>query len=127
MPVNAMTFYISPLAAHETSHTIGRHGPDVTNDQLLLRAQTGIAPDGSFAANPPGLSTRFGSNEKMVTAKNDVLDQIDAGNFTVAPNGEMTVKITSTDVYGQGISRGAPVGTFATNPSLQSTCLFLIC
>ena len=105
---------LNALTAHDTSHTIARHGPDLTDKQLLLRAQTGIAPDGSHLGNPPCMSTRFGSNEQMVIAKDDVLDQIAAGNYNDV-NGVRTVVINSSDVYGDGIARGAAAGTRPTD------------
>jgi len=105
---------LNALTAHDTSHTIARHGPDLTDEQLLLRAQTGIAPDGSHLGTPPSMSTRFGSNEQMVIAKDDVLDHIAAGNYNDV-NGVRTVIINSSDVYGDGIARGASAGTRPTD------------
>jgi len=107
---------LDALVAHQSSHTIGRHGPDVTDEQLLLRAQTGIAPDGSNLGSPPPLSTRFGSNEQMVIAKDDFFDEIDAGRYTTSNDGtERIVELLSSDVYGQGIQSGAPAGTLPTD------------
>jgi hypothetical protein len=34
------------LTSHPDAHTVGRHGPQVTDQQLEQRALTGVAPDG---------------------------------------------------------------------------------
>jgi len=104
---------LAQLTAHENSHTIARHGADITDAQLLVRAQTGITPDG-IIASVPSMSTRFSSNQKLVQAKNDVQNQFDNGNFTLDGN-DRIVKINSADVYGQGIAGGAPDGTLPTD------------
>jgi hypothetical protein len=49
------------LEARDGGHSLGRHGPDVSDDKLTERITTGVAPDGKFS--PTDTSTKFASHE----------------------------------------------------------------
>jgi len=50
------------LETRDHGHSLDRHGPEVTDDKLVTRLETGIAPDG-VKSPAPGLSTKFVSYE----------------------------------------------------------------
>jgi len=99
---------IRNLTAHPESHTLGRHGADVTDEQLLTRAQTGIAPDGS-KTSPPNFSSSFNSPQQVVRAQNDIQAQIirEGDNFQVNQDGSRTITISSSEAYGRGLPANA--------------------
>jgi hypothetical protein len=57
-------------------HSLLRHGPDLTDNQLVRRLKEGIAPDGSIAAQVPRGSTRFSSHEDWLQIREKVSEQI---------------------------------------------------
>ncbi len=58
------------LTSHPDAHTVGRHGPQVTDQQLETRALTGVAPGGSTLSGGaiPRLSSTFHSEGAMLRA-----------------------------------------------------------
>jgi hypothetical protein len=80
-PANAAadTAYKAAAQAYETadgSHSVGRHGPEVTDPQLLTRLNTGVAPDG--ANSPCPASTKFSNYEMYVKSRRAAMDAINA-------------------------------------------------
>lgn len=64
------------LEARDGGHSLARHGPDVTDDALKKRLDTGVAPDGAFCC-APGLSTRFVSYEEYLKTRTDAAAAMD--------------------------------------------------
>ena len=60
----------SHLTSHANAHTLGRHGGAVTDSQLITRARTGVAPDGSTLAGNriPPISSAFHSDDALLRA-----------------------------------------------------------
>lgn len=54
------------LTDHPNAHAVERHGGAVTDDQLITRARTGVAPDGSQAKMAPKFSSAFNSDALLV-------------------------------------------------------------
>ena len=81
---------IAKLKANQYAHTLERHGPDITTDQLKRRATEGIAPDNSFIPKfqggnrvgnvIPPLSSKFESAESLKLA----LDSVDTNTQAFA-------------------------------------------
>ena len=67
---NATNSRPAHLTSHPNAHTIERHGPQVTDQQLETRALTGVAPDGSTLSGNaiPPLSSAFHSEAAMLRA-----------------------------------------------------------
>ena len=64
---------LTKLTEHPNAHVLERHGHDVSDEALIKRANTGIAPDGSIIGNPanpyiPPLSSKFDSPSKLKQA-----------------------------------------------------------
>lgn len=70
------------LKYNNGSHAIERHGDHVTDEQLIHRARTGIAPDGNNGKKPPPLSSKFDNKENMMAAAN--VANIDGDKFKSA-------------------------------------------
>jgi HPt (histidine-containing phosphotransfer) domain-containing protein/aspartate carbamoyltransferase regulatory subunit len=60
----------------DKGHSLLRHGPDLTDNQLVRRLKEGIAPDGSIAAQVPRGSTRFNSHEDWLQIREKASEQI---------------------------------------------------
>jgi len=89
-------------------HAIARHGGAVTDEQLILRARTGIAPDGSVAQRTPD-STAFYTDGLLVEADQFLRQNyLDDAIANAAP-GQVRVKVTGD--MGTPVGRGyLPVG-----------------
>jgi filamentous hemagglutinin len=91
-------------------HALERHGGSVTNDQLRVRAQTGIGPDGSSTIRDgeiviPKTSTAFNSDELVVNTdvmiRNNYLDQA----IALSKSGADQVTIEGVEI-GSIVGRG---------------------
>ena len=106
---------VDRLTSHPTAHTLERHGPDVSNEALIRRANEGRAPDGSpfGVANPriEPMSSRFDSPEQLETALQNTGPGTPAFN-RVTPNSNtpnrMTVihQLPPGETYGSGVPAG---------------------
>ncbi len=63
------------LETAEHGHSLGRHGPELTNDQLKNRLTTGVAADGAFSPTP-GASTKFKSYETYLDTRQTVITEL---------------------------------------------------
>jgi hypothetical protein len=62
----------------EKGHSLLRHGPDLTDNQLIKRLKEGIAPDGKIESGTrvPGGSTRFSSHADWLQIREKASEQI---------------------------------------------------
>jgi hypothetical protein len=95
----------SHLTSHPDAHTVGRHGPQVTDQQLEHRALTGVAPDGTTLAGNrlPPLSSAFHTDRAMLRADAAVRGQPLQDKIAANPNA-VSHRIT-VDV-GEDVGRG---------------------
>ncbi len=63
------------LETAEHGHSLGRHGPELTNDQLKTRLTSGVAADGAFSPTP-GASTKFKNYETYIDTRQTVITEI---------------------------------------------------
>lgn len=59
------------LETAEGGHSLGRHGPEISDKGLKDRLSTGVAADGAFSPTP-GASTRFSSYEAYLETREEV-------------------------------------------------------
>ena len=113
------TTNLNLLTSHQNAHTLDRHGPDISDEALIRRANEGIAPDGSTRGGPrpdgtyfsPIMSSRFDSPQELQAALRHTREGTEAfANGIVNPNNpnRMTVTYSSTDgrTFGSGVARG---------------------
>ncbi len=93
------------LTSHPNAHTIERHGPQVTDQQLETRALTGVAPDGSTLTGNriPPLSSAFHSEGAMLRADSVMRGQ--PLQDAIATNPTATGHTITFDV-GENVGRG---------------------
>jgi HPt (histidine-containing phosphotransfer) domain-containing protein len=60
----------------DKGHSLLRHGPDLTDNQLVRRLKEGIAPDGSIAGKVPLGSTRFSNYGDWLQVREKASEQI---------------------------------------------------
>ena len=61
-------FRAEALEGAEGGHSLDRHGPDLTDQELKTRLDTGIAADGAFSPTP-GASTKFNSYQHYLDTR----------------------------------------------------------
>lgn len=96
---------LSALTSHPNAHTLERHGHDVTDEALIKRSQSGIAPDGSSSTTPPAYSSKFESQLRL----RDALQNTGPGTLGFNPSSTQTTfvqNITSTSSFGYGYPSG---------------------
>jgi RHS repeat-associated protein len=106
-------------------HAIERHGGSVTNDDLITRARTGVAPDKSVSRRDGDIvtpnATAFNSYRLLVESDNYLRDDYLDRAISLATN-QNTGKVPRT-VTLQGVDVGSPVGrgydSVGLTPNLQ--------
>ncbi|HBW51074.1 MAG TPA: WXG100 family type VII secretion target [Herpetosiphon sp.] len=87
------------LESADGGHSIARHGPEVSDQQLKDRLTTGYAPDGKLS--PTSASTKFNSYQDWERTRQSALDDIakrDGVDFSKPPApGEPTRYMTTVD------------------------------
>jgi hypothetical protein len=106
-------------------HAIQRHGGAVTDQQLITRALTGRAPDGSIRLNPktgdpilPPMSSAFHSDELLVLAEQTLRKKHLQKAIALSP-GQNIIRLNGIDLgfdLGRGFSR---IGSSKFRPDLQ--------
>jgi hypothetical protein len=101
---------LTELTQYPDAHVLERHGHDVTDEALIKRANSGIAPDGSFSgsvSNPykPPHSSKFESSAKV----KDALDNTRPGTTAFANGTQQgsTRIVTCTSTSGN-FGKGVP-------------------
>ncbi|WP_438470121.1 hypothetical protein, partial [Vibrio vulnificus] len=108
VPNKKLTAQLDRLRAE--GHALERHGGSVTDEQLFVRARTGVAPDGSKTRRGyTPTSTAFNSDELLVQAddflRNNYLDDA----IKNAEPGTLRIKVSADT--GVDLGRGyVPVG-----------------
>jgi hypothetical protein len=107
------------------SHSLFRHGPDLTDQQLTDRLKTGIGSDGNIA--PTDASTRFTSYQDWLNtrlaAEQDFLARSGLPSLTTPPTPGMPIQFPSSPVthaqpVGDGfVGTGTPVRASAQRPN----------
>ena len=112
---------IAFLTQNPSSHTLLRHGHDVTDDALIKRATEGISPEGLPNTFPGGgVATKFSSEQ----AVKDAIDNIKPGSQAFAakiqqPNGLWVAEAPGN--YGYGYSAN---GSGGPQQMLKVTAVF---
>jgi hypothetical protein len=91
----------------DNGHSLARHGPDIPEDALRRRVQTGMAPDGKFS--PTKASTKFSSHEDWIGTRQKGLDQISARegvDFSKPPSPGQKTTYTTVTEHGKPIDEG---------------------
>ena len=105
-------------------HSVARHGPDVSEQDLKKRLSNGTAPDGKFS--PAAKSSRFVSYGEWQTTRDAAFKQTATDNgvdfgpgFTKAPLPDAQTTFVTTVEHkrkiGEGF-RGKPPGVFKAHP-----------
>ncbi|MDD1510153.1 hypothetical protein [Pseudomonas sp. CNPSo 3701] len=119
--------HLDLITSHPNAHSLARHGGSVTDEQLLYRATSGIAPDGHVKAPNnktvvPPMSSAFHSDQLLVRADQAVRNG-GALQAAIAKNpGATIVTVKPADVGDLGISLGRGferVGGSKLNPELM--------
>ena len=93
------------LTSHPDAHSFSVHGGSVTDGDLMVRAKSGIKPNGATGPSVPPLSSAFHSDDLLVQADQFVRDN--ALQSAIARNpGSNTVRVTVDDVGDVGIYLG---------------------
>ncbi|MDY1014124.1 hypothetical protein SOM63_19120, partial [Pseudomonas viridiflava] len=93
------------LTSHPNAHSLGVHGSNVTDGDLMVRAKTGVKPDGAIGPSVPPLSSAFHSDDLLVQA--DQFVRNNALQKAIARNpGSDTVRVTADDVGDVGAELG---------------------
>jgi hypothetical protein len=67
------------LETRDGGHSLGRHGPAVSDQQLKDRITTGVAADGAFSpVGAGGLSTKFASHKDYIETRDAAVAAVDA-------------------------------------------------
>ncbi len=104
---------LTELTQNSKAHTLERHGHDVTDEALIKRANSGIAPDGSYIGNnpinppKPPYSSKFETPQQLQKALSNTRPGTPAFNNTPAINGRKTVihELTDGTTYGKGVPK----------------------
>lgn len=96
---------LNKLTSHPDAHTLERHGHDVSDEALIKRANTGIAPDGSTLATPPPYSSRFSSPNDVKRALQNTQPGTTAFNNAPNTNGTKVVIHSDSQPYGLGVPK----------------------
>ncbi|NVK83697.1 MAG: hypothetical protein HWE21_05215 [Cytophagia bacterium] len=97
---------LTKLTEHPNAHVLERHGHDVSDEALIKRANTGIAPDGSTipSGNPPPYSSKFSNTNTLKEALNNTQPGTSAWNSgTQSGNRRIVTYISSNGSLGKGV------------------------
>jgi hypothetical protein len=106
-------------------HALARHGGAIPDEQLVQRALTGYAPDGTVKLNPktgqpilPPMASAFNSDELLSFADNAVRQNYLERAAALSP-GQTVLRLEGVDL-GFDLGRGyARIGGSTFSPSLQ--------
>ena len=93
------------LIAHPDGHAFSVHGGGVTDADLIVRARTGVKPDGSTGPIPP-LSSAFHSDTLLVSADQSIRSGGGLANAIARQPGQSVVRVEAQDVGNLGMDLG---------------------
>ncbi|HEY4079574.1 MAG TPA: LysM peptidoglycan-binding domain-containing protein [Burkholderiaceae bacterium] len=93
------------LTAHPDGHAFGVHGGGVTDADLVVRARTGVKPDGSTGPIPP-LSSAFHSDNLLISTDQTVRNGGGLANAIARQPGQSVVRVETQDVGDLGMDLG---------------------
>lgn len=93
------------MTGHPDGHALSVHGGSVTDSALIVRARTGVKPNGDVDAIPP-ISSAFHSDDLLIYA-DDYIRSSGALQRVAANNpGKSVIQVTSSDVGDIGVDLG---------------------
>jgi hypothetical protein len=103
----------------DKGHSVGRHGPEISDQALQARIKTGFAPDGSLS--PARLSTKFVSWRAWVESRDAALRKAVARGHQIRgpPADGEADRITIRVQHDQAVGRGF-VGVPATREKIEA-------
>jgi len=119
--------HLDLVTVHPNAHSIARHGGNVTDEQLMYRALSGVAPDGHVKVINgktilPPMSSAFHSDQLLIQADQAVRNG-GALQAVIAQNpGKTIVTVKPADVGDLGVNLGRGferVSGSKLNPALQ--------
>jgi hypothetical protein len=93
------------LTSHPDAHAFSVHGGDVTGEDLIVRARTGIKPNGDAGPIPP-LSSAFYSDDLLISTDQAIRDSGGLQNAIARQPGETVVRVEAQDVGDLGSDLG---------------------
>ncbi len=94
-----------PLTSHPDSHARSVHGGSVTDSALIVRASTGVKPDGSSGPIPP-LSSAFYSDDLLLYTDLAIRNNGGLANAVARQPGQSIVRVETHDVGQLGVNLG---------------------
>jgi filamentous hemagglutinin len=116
------------ITSHPDAHAFSVHGGSVTDADLIIRARTGLKPNGQTGPIPP-LSSAFYSDDLLVTADQSVRNSGGLEKAIASQPGMSVVRVTTGDVgdlgvdLGYGYQRVAATGNKTANATLNGPLL----
>ncbi|MBK85082.1 MAG: hypothetical protein CMD81_14770 [Gammaproteobacteria bacterium] len=103
--------YLALVTGHPNAHSIERHGGNVTNEQLIHRALTGIAPDGHAKIVKgktilPPMSSAFHTDELLIFADQTVRNKGALQAVIELNTGKSIITVKPADVGDLGLNIG---------------------
>ncbi|WP_415842371.1 hypothetical protein, partial [Paracidovorax anthurii] len=93
------------LTAHPDGHAFSVHGGGVTDADLVVRARTGVKPDGSTGPIPP-LSSGFYSDSLLISTDQTIRNGGGLANSIARQPGQSVVRVETQDVGDLGMDLG---------------------
>ncbi|MCZ6249642.1 MULTISPECIES: hypothetical protein [Vibrio] len=118
---------IKLVTNHSNAHSLARHGGDVTDEQLMTRALTGLAPDGKVKEVKgkvilPPMSSAFHSNDLLLYADQEIRKKggILEKKIKESNSNILTVRPDDMDSFELDLGRGFKrIGKSKYQPDLQ--------
>jgi hypothetical protein len=112
-PLPGQADYIGPLkpsnwdalTSHPDGHAFTVHGGGVTDADLIVRARTGVKPNGQTGPIPP-LSSAFYSDNLLIAADQAIRDSGGLQNAIARQPGQSVVRVETQDVGNLGVDLG---------------------
>ena len=94
------------LKHSDGAHTLEKHGPHVTDEHLVHRLATGVAPDGTKGRSVPPYSSKFDSPESL----RDALQKVSPDNPEIKAKLDAQLKAGKTSLGGEVFDMNKTIG-----------------